>query len=200
MNPTKGLGPDQLPSNLWSAGGAIAAKHLETLGGLIATSGVWPAPLRGSRIVDLWKGKGDRLVCDLSRGLSILSHLTKMFLQPIKEAIEPLYRPNMPASQFGGVSEGGTDFAHHVVLEVINFALTNSLCLFVSFLDLVKAFDRVVRELVFGFPPTLRRSSSDWRTLWPSAFTSMTPYGFVSTSLPKARPSRNLASRRILRP
>ena len=62
MNPTKGLGPDQLPLNLWSAGGIAAAKHLETLGGRIAASGLWPAPLRGSRIVDLWKSKGDRLV------------------------------------------------------------------------------------------------------------------------------------------
>ena len=107
---------------------------------------------RGSRIVDLWKGKGDGMQCDLRWGLSIPDHVTKTFLLPVKHALEPFYRSNMPVSQLGGVSDGGTDFASHIILEVMNYARVHDSCLFVLFLDLGKAFDKVIRELVFGFP------------------------------------------------
>ena len=64
MNPRKGLGPDQIPSNLWAAGGEPIAKHLALLGLQIKRQCTWPSMLKGSRIVDLWKGKGDRMICD----------------------------------------------------------------------------------------------------------------------------------------
>ena len=75
-----------------------------------------------------------------------------MFLQPVREALELYYAANMPTSQQGGVSGGGTDFAHHVILEMMNYARVHDMCSFVLFIDLVKAYDKVIRELVFGFP------------------------------------------------
>ena len=58
----------------------------------------------------------------------------------------------MPHSQFGAVSGGGTDLAHHFLLVCIEFAQKKSLSIFILFLDLVKAFGKALRELVFGFP------------------------------------------------
>ena len=82
MNPRKGLGLDALPSNVWSAGGLPLMRNVSKLGDIIKSSCIWPVALQGSRMVDLWKGKGDRTICDLSRGLGVLGHLTKSFLLP----------------------------------------------------------------------------------------------------------------------
>eukprot|EP00959_Pyramimonas_sp_CCMP1952_P442367 9260789-Pyramimonas_sp.AAC.1 len=52
--------------------------------------------------------------------------------------------------QCGATAKRGTYFASHLVLMLINMAKLQDACVFVLFLDLVKAFDRVVRELVCG--------------------------------------------------
>ena len=109
--------------------------------------------MKGGRLVDVYKGKGDKRVCDNSRGLTIMSHPAKMMLQPVKDVAEPFYLAGVPKSQYGATRGGGTDFGHHVVLEAIAYAASVGLSIFVLFLDLVKAFDLVLRELVFGFPP-----------------------------------------------
>ena len=74
----------------------------------------------------------------------------------IKHELDEPYKQNMPSCQFGAVAGGGTDFAHHVILSVIAYAAELSLSLFSLFVDLVKAFDKVLRELVMGFPQHVR--------------------------------------------
>ena len=68
----------------------------------------------------------------------------------------------MPESQCGGVAEGGTDYAHHTITTCIDYAKIMSLSIFVLFLDLEKAFDRVIREIVFGWPQNLEASHMDY--------------------------------------
>eukprot|EP00973_Karenia_brevis_P094808 12424279-Karenia_brevis.AAC.1 len=58
----------------------------------------------------------------------------------------------MPGMQCGAVCHRGTDFAHHLVQTVMLYAKMASLSVFALFLDLVKAFDRIIRELVLGWP------------------------------------------------
>ena len=118
------------------------------------------------------------MLCDLSRGLSVLSHLTKSFLLPTKAALDPCYRAAMPRSQFGCVAGGGTDLAHHLILELIGYARQNELCIFILFLDLIKAFDKVLRELVFGFPLHLRERKEKSSTFSASGFARETQIGF----------------------
>ena len=43
----------------------------------------------GGRIVDLYKGKSDRLECDSSRGLLIGDHAGKAVIGAIKDVIDP---------------------------------------------------------------------------------------------------------------
>ena len=71
MNPRKGMGPDSLPSNVWSADGLPLVQHVSRLGDIVQSSCNWLVAIQGSRMVDLWNGKCDRMVCDLSRGFSI---------------------------------------------------------------------------------------------------------------------------------
>ena len=62
----------------------------------------------------------------------------------------------MPASQFGGIDGGGTDFPHHIVLTALDVAAALSMSVVILFVDLVKAFDKVLRELVMNFPQHMR--------------------------------------------
>eukprot|EP00973_Karenia_brevis_P000029 3254-Karenia_brevis.AAC.1 len=58
----------------------------------------------------------------------------------------------MPGCQYGAVAGGGTDFAHHLILSALDYAAALSLSIFILFVDLVKGFDKVLRELVMGYP------------------------------------------------
>ena len=58
----------------------------------------------------------------------------------------------MPDCQHGAVGGRSTDFATHLVREVISYAASAKLCLFILFIDLVKAFDRVIREITLVWP------------------------------------------------
>ena len=54
--------------------------------------------------------------------------------------------------QCGATRGKGTDFALHLFAAAIEYASKASLCIVVVFLDLVKAFVRILREIVVGLP------------------------------------------------
>ena len=47
----------------------------------------------------------------------------------------------------------GADVATHILVTFMEICRKRKTFFFVLFVDLVKAFDRVIRELVFGIPP-----------------------------------------------
>ena len=51
----------------------------------------------------------------------------------------------------------GTDFATHSVVTFITIAIIKQWCIFVLFVDLVKAFDKMLREIVFGFDDSVKK-------------------------------------------
>ena len=75
----------------------------------------------------------------------------KSFIDCLKQDLDEKYCANMPSCQFGAIKGGGTDLAHHLVLTALDYAAAMSYSIFVLFVDLVKAFDKVLRELVMGF-------------------------------------------------
>ena len=152
MSTGKGLGPDTISSDLLKCGGFPMSLAVSRVTDRLVSSERWPVNWKGGRLVELFKGKGDAKVCDASRGLLIGDHMAKGFIGCLKDSIENLYTANMPSCQHGAVSGGGSDLAHHLVLSAIDYAFAMSLSIFVLFVDLVKAFDKVLRELVMGFP------------------------------------------------
>ena len=74
----------------------------------------------------------------------------------------------MPPNQHGAVALRGTDFASHIIATAIDIAALLTLNIFVLFVDLTKAFDRVIRQLPLGWgglPPQRTRfvSCFAWR-------------------------------------
>ena len=109
----------------------------------------------GGQIVDIFKHKGSAAICDNSRGILLADHMFKVILAQVLTPLMPIYMANMPCNQLGGVAKKSTDFGTHMVRTAIDVAAAMSLCIFILFVDLVKAFDRILRELLFGWPSNM---------------------------------------------
>jgi hypothetical protein len=148
----KAVGPDEVPAELLKAGGCAIAVCVHPLIDRIVVSQRWPWRWKGGRVATLWKKKGDYQVCDNSRGLLVMDHIGKILPDLIKNELAPTIAARLPASQYGGVEGGGTDFPNHTLRLLVEYAKVASLSLFILFVDLSQAFDRVVREVVCGWP------------------------------------------------
>ena len=104
-----------------AGGGAFAVKQHE-IEAKILSSNTWPLTMKGGRVVDIYKGKGDREDCDSSRGILLANHSFKCFALQMYDYIQPYYNAAMPETQFGGVSSSGTDFGTHTILLAIGLA------------------------------------------------------------------------------
>ena len=79
-------------------------------------------------------------------------HLAKGLCDIIDEIVRDTYNRNVPPDEYGATSKRSTDFATHAVRTVLQLCRAMSLSYMVLFIDLVKAFDCVIREVVLGFP------------------------------------------------
>ena len=111
---------------------------------------LWPTGWSGSRVVEVHKKKGSKQDCDEYRGIHLDNHMGKGLKEVLNEEVRDLYEVGMPSCQYGAVRKRGTDFASHVVLSFLEYCKVCSLCAFVLYVDLSKAFDKAIRELVLG--------------------------------------------------
>ena len=102
-------------------------------------------------MLELYKQKGAITECSNYRGLLIGDHIAKCIISLLQDSITPKYCEAMLAEQMGGVPSGGTEYASHLIRSVIDYAAMKSLSVFILFVDLEKAYDRVIREILFGF-------------------------------------------------
>ena len=71
----------------------------------------------------------------------------------------------MPDTQFGATAQRGADYASHILVTFMEVCRKRKKSFFVLFVDLVKAFEQVIRELVFGIPPGVTDVSKHLRDL-----------------------------------
>ena len=148
----KEAGRDGLPSELLLVLAQATAVPATILYNETIERERWPTRWTGGRMQEIFKNKGCRDICDDYRGIVLEDHLAKGLKQHLSHAVGPAYNAAMPDCQHGAVGGRSTDFATHLVREVIAYAAASRLCLFVLFIDLVKAFDRVIREITLGWP------------------------------------------------
>eukprot|EP00973_Karenia_brevis_P020041 2750663-Karenia_brevis.AAC.1 len=69
----------------------------------------------------------------------------------LKDHLEPQYLDHMPACQHGAVAGKGTEMASHVIHSIIDYAALHGRSVLVLFADLCTAFDKVIRQLLYGW-------------------------------------------------
>ena len=106
-------------------------------------------PPTGSRVffVCLYKGKGDALERGNYRGLKLTEQVTKVLERIVDGLIRQVV--SIDDSQFGFVPGRGTTDAIFVVRQLQEKYLAANKRLYMAFVDLEKAFDRVPRKVIW---------------------------------------------------
>ena len=134
------------------AGGHAVARHVSPLYEDVVATEYWPGSWTGGRLAEIHKHKGPTDECDEYRGIVLECHLGKGLKELMAPHVNAPVNTHMPAAQHGAVPGKGTDLACHLVLAFLQWSLMRGWGVFALFIDLSKAFDRVIRELAMGFP------------------------------------------------
>jgi len=102
-------------------------------------------------MVTVNKGKGDALECGSYRGIKLLEHAMKVFERVIEKKLRNVVK--IDEEQFGFQPGKGTTDAIFIVRQIQERCMGKKKDLWMGFVDLEKAFDRVPWEVL-------------WWTLW----------------------------------
>lgn len=137
---------DQLPANIYKYSGKTIVNRLYLL-----VKRVWEyeeisQDWRDALICKLYKGKGDVSDCSSYRGISLLSSAGKTLVHIINCRLSKLAEKYLPESQCDFRPGRDTNDAMFVVKQLQEKSLEHQRPLYICFVDLEKAFDRVPRE------------------------------------------------------
>ena len=142
----KAPGPDMIPIETIKAGGQPLKDMLLELFNRAWVSGTVPEEWNQSLICPIFKNKGDPLDCKNYRGISLMSHVGKLYERILERRLRKKVEEMLSESQCGFRPGRGTIdqiAALRLYLEKSwEYAIDQHIC----FLDLEKAFDRVPRE------------------------------------------------------
>ena len=97
-------------------------------------------------MVNVYKGKGNASDCSSFRGKKLLQHVLKMLERVIEARIRKIVK--IDEMQFGFCPGKGTTHAIFIVRQVQEKFLGKQKKLWIAFVDLEKAFDRVPRHVL----------------------------------------------------
>ena len=106
-----------------------------------------PSDWEDSYIVSLYKGKGDALSRGNYRGLKLIDQVMKVMERVVEQLIRKQVR--IDDMQFGFLPGKGTTDAIFIVRQLQEKHLAAGKPLYLAFVDLEKAFDRVPREVIW---------------------------------------------------
>ena len=130
-----------------SAAGDMGASMIRDLAVAIIRDGKVPSDWEQSFIVCLYKGKGDALERGNYRGLKLTEQVMKILERIVDGLIRQLV--SIDDSKFGFVPGRGTTDSIFVVRQLQEKYLAANKRLYMAFVDLEKAFDRVPRKVIW---------------------------------------------------
>ena len=145
MKAGKAVGPSGIGAEMLFAAGEAGVIWVTDLCNVIVKGGVIPADWRKSWLVTVFKGKGDALECGSYRGIKLLDQVMKVFERVIEVRLRG--QVNVDDMQFGFTGGKGTVDAIFVVRQVQEKFIEKKKDLWMAFVDLEKAFDRVPRAV-----------------------------------------------------
>ena len=143
----KAAGPSGIVAEMLKPVGEAGAVEVRDLIEDIISEGSIPTDWQESFIVNLYKGKGDALNRGNYRGLKLIEQVMKV----LERVVEGLVRQRVEIDemQCGFMSGRGTTDAIFIVRQLQEKHLAANKPLYVAFVDLEKAFDRVPRDVIW---------------------------------------------------
>ncbi|GJT36229.1 retrovirus-related pol polyprotein LINE-1 [Tanacetum coccineum] len=147
MGRNKVVGPNQIPIEAWRCLGDEGTFWLTSLFNKIFTGAKMPEEWRLSKVIPIFKNKGDAQVCSNYRGIKLLGHTMKLWERVIERRLqrETLVSKN----QFGFMPGRSSVEAIHLIRSLMEKYRKRQRDLHMAFLDLEKAYDSVPRELIW---------------------------------------------------
>ena len=143
----KAAGVDGIPPEIWKYGGAALHSKLHDLFLCCWEQGKLPQDLRDAIIITLYKNKGEKSDCTNYRGITLLSVAGKILARVLLNRLVPaVAEPHLPESQCGFRSNRGTTDMVFVLRQLQEKCREQNKGLYVTFVDLTKAFDTVSRK------------------------------------------------------
>jgi hypothetical protein len=147
MKNGKAGGPSGVVSEMLKASGSEGIRWMTTLFNKIISEGKIPEDWRKSWMIPVYKGKGDALECSSHRGIKLLDHAMKVFERVLEKRIRSSIK--IDDQQFGFRPGRGTTDAIFIIRQIQEKFLGKKKELWMAFVDLEKAFDRVPREVLW---------------------------------------------------
>ena len=147
MKAGKAADPTGVVSEMLIGGGERCMKVVADLINSINRDRKMPKDWEESYIINLYKGKGDALVRGNYRGLKLLEHVMKVLERIVETQIRSSIKiDNM---QFSFMPGRGTTDAIFIVRQLQEKFLAKNKNLYLAFVDLEKAFDRVPCQVLW---------------------------------------------------
>jgi len=147
MGMNKAAGPSGIVAEMLKPSGNAGIRLIRDLIEAIILEERIPSEWEESYIVSLYKGKGDALERGNYRGLKLIDQVMKV----LERVVEQLIRKKIQISdmQFGFMPGRGTTDAIFIVRQMQEKYLAANKPLYLAFVDLEKAFDRVPRQVIW---------------------------------------------------
>ena len=146
VKPNKSSGIDGISPGLFHMLPAQWLLYLTMLLNAVFFS-VYPASWMYAKLTMLFK-KGNRLVCDNYRGISVINSVAKIYDYVLYNRLSKWWQPDR--EQAGAQPKRGCT-EHLVTLRLlIDFSFQKNKKLFIAFIDFSKAYDRVPRKIMIA--------------------------------------------------
>ena len=147
MKSGKAAGPSGIIAEMMKAAGEDGAERMRELAETVFSNGVTPKDWEESYILSLFKGKGEALDRGNYRGLKLTDQVMKLLERIMVTLIRQMV--DIDGMQFSFVPGRSTTDALFIVRQLQEKYLAAQKPLYLAFIDLEKAFDRVPRKVLW---------------------------------------------------
>ena len=149
MKEGKAPGMDGIAAECIKKGGVSVVEWLVRLFSVCFVLGVAPLEWRSACIVPLYKGKGDSCECGSYRGISLLAVVGKLYGRVLIERVVEMTEVAVGEEQCGFRRGRGCVDQIFAVRQICEKFRAKGREVFVAFMDLEKAYDRIDREALW---------------------------------------------------
>ena len=147
MKRNKAAGPSGVVSDMLKAAGDAGIVWVTDVCNAVVRDGRIPEDWCKSWMVNVYKGKGNALECGSYRGIKLLEHVMKILERVVEARVRRIVK--IDDMQFGFMAGKGTTDAIFIVRQLQEKYRAKKKDLWMAFVDLEKAFDRVPRDVVW---------------------------------------------------